>query len=168
MSTLTLQDLFLDSLADIYYAEKQLTKALPKMAKAATDEGLKSALQAHLMETERHVEKVEAVFAAFGQEPKSKKCHAILGIIDEAEEMISENKKSPTINAAIIFAGQKAEHYEISSYGGLHEWAKLLGNQAGADILEEILEEEKEADAKLTELAEENCNQAALTEVETA
>lgn len=160
----TLEDIFMDSLADMYYAEKQLVKALPKMAKAATDADLKAAIEAHLGETEGHVQKVEAVFAAFGQEPKAKKCHAILGIIAEAEEIISENKKSPGINAVIIFAGQKAEHYEISSYGGLREWAELLGNSKAAEILDEILDEEKAADAKLTKLAEEQCNEAAMLE----
>lgn len=160
----TFEDIFLDSLADMYYAEKQLVKALPKMAKAATHEDLKSAIEAHLAETQGHLEKVEAVFAAFGQQPRTKKCPAILGIIEEAEEMISENKKSPAINAVIIFAGQKAEHYEISSYGGLREWAQLLGNKQAASILEEILEEEKAADAKLTTLAKEHCNESAVAE----
>ncbi len=157
----TLEDLFLDSLADMYYAEKQLTKALPKMAKAATDEELQTAFECHLVETEGHVQKLETVFEAFGKSPKSKKCHAILGIISEAEEIASENKKSPTINAALIFAGQKAEHYEIASYGGLRDWARLLGNSQAAEILDEILDEEKAADKKLSDLAEEHCNEAA-------
>jgi ferritin-like metal-binding protein YciE len=160
MKTLTLEDLFLDSVADMYYAEQQLVKALPKMAKAATDEALQTAFETHLAETEGHVQTLEAVFAAFDKPAKSKKCHAILGIISEAEEIISENKKSPTINAALIFAAQKAEHYEIGSYGGLRDWAKLLGNAEAEDLLEEILEQEKAADQKLTELAE-NCNEAA-------
>jgi ferritin-like metal-binding protein YciE len=157
----TLEDLFLDSLADMYYAENQLTKALPKMAKAATHEQLRKAFETHLIETEGHVQKLELVFEALGQTPKSKKCHAILGIIKEADEIASENKKSPTINAALIFAGQKAEHYEIASYGGLRDWAKLLDNEEAANILDEILDEEKAADAKLSELAEENCNESA-------
>ena len=157
----TLDELFLDALADMYYAEKQLTKALPKMAEVATDEDLRDAFEAHLAETEGHVEKVEAVFAAFGRPAKSKKCPAIAGIIDEAEELISETKKSPTINAALIFAGQKAEHYEIASYGGLRDWAILLGNQTAADLLSEILAEEKAADAKLTKLAQDHCNELA-------
>jgi ferritin-like metal-binding protein YciE len=159
-----LEEVFMDSLADIYYAEKQLVKALPKMAKAATHDDLKSAIEAHLSETQGHVEKVETVFDAFGQVPKTKKCPAILGIIEEAEEMISDNKKSSAINAAIIFAGQKAEHYEISSYGGLRDWAKLLGNNQAAAILDEILKEEKAADAKLTNLANEHCNESAMME----
>jgi ferritin-like metal-binding protein YciE len=159
----TLEDLFLDSLADMYYAEHQLTKALPKMAKTATDGDLRAAFEAHLVETEGHIQKVEEVFEAFGKEPKSKKCPAIVGIIKEADEIAAENKKSPTINAALIFAGQKAEHYEIASYGGLRDWAKLLGNENAASILDEILDEEKAADAKLSELAEEHCNEAART-----
>jgi ferritin-like metal-binding protein YciE len=164
----TLEDLFLDSLADIYYAENQLVKALPKMAKAATDEKLRAAFEAHLTETEGHVQKVEAVFEAFDKTPKSKKCQAILGLIKEADEIASENKKSPTINAALIFAGQKVEHYEIASYGGLRDWAKLLGNENAAGIIEEILQEEKAADDKLTELAEERCNESATNPSEEA
>ena len=157
----TLQDLFLDSLADIYYAENQLVKALPKMAEAATDEGLREAFTAHLAETEGHVQKVEQIFELFGESPKSKKCPAIVGIIKEASEMMSENKKSPTLNAALIFAGQKAEHYEIASYGGLREWAKQLDNEEASELLNEILEEEKAADNKLTTLAEDHCNEMA-------
>ena len=153
----TLEDLFLDSLADIYYAENQLTKALPKMAKAATCDKLKKAILAHLKETEGHVKKVESVFELLGKKPKSKKCPAILGIIKEANEIASENKKSPTINAALIFAAQKAEHYEIASYGGLREWARQLENEEAADLLDEILDEEKAADNKLTALAEAHC-----------
>lgn len=162
----TLEDLFLDSLADMYYAEHQLTKALPKMAKAATHQHLRAAFEAHLTETEGHVQKLEEVFEAFGKKPKSKKCPAILGIINEADEIASENKKSPTINAALIFAGQKAEHYEIASYGGLRNWAKLLGNEAAAGLIEEIMEEEKAADAKLTALADEHCNESARNQAE--
>ncbi len=157
----TLEDLFLDSLADMYYAEKQLTKALPKMAKTATHEDLRAAFESHLAETKGHVMKVEEVFQAFDKMPKSKKCPAILGIIKEADEIASENKKSPTINAALIFAGQKAEHYEIASYGGLRDWAKLLGNENAANLIDEILDQEKAADVKLSELAEEHCNLSA-------
>jgi ferritin-like metal-binding protein YciE len=157
----TLEDLFLDSLADMYYAENQLTKALPRMAKTATHENLRAAFETHLTETEGHIQKLEQVFEVFGKKTKTKKCPAILGIIKEADEIASENKKSPTINAALIFAGQKAEHYEIASYGGLRDWAKLLGNEDAAGILDEILDEEKAADAKLSELAEEYCNESA-------
>jgi len=158
-----LEDLFLDALADAYYAEQQLVKALPKMAKEATHADLRAAFEAHFTETEHHVELCEQIFEIFGKEAKSKKCPAILGIIDEAEDLISENKKSPTINAALILAGQKAEHYEIASYGTLREWAKHLQNKDAADLLDEILDDEKAADAKLTKLAQEHCNPAAKT-----
>jgi ferritin-like metal-binding protein YciE len=157
----TLDDLLFDSLADMYYAEHQLTKALPKMAKAATNEDLRAAFESHLAETRGHVEKLEEVFETLGKTPKSKKCPAILGIIKEADEIASENKKSPTINAALIFAGQKAEHYEIASYGGLRDWAKLLGNDKAAGLLEEILNQEKAADSKLSSLATGHCNKSA-------
>jgi ferritin-like metal-binding protein YciE len=157
----TLQGLFLDSLADMNFAENQLVKALPKMAKAAKEADLRTAFESHLRETEGHVEKVAAIFSAFGQEPKLKKCPAILGIIKEAGELISENKKSPTIDAALIFAGQKAEHYEIASYGGLRDWARLLGQAEAARLLDEILDEEKAADAKLSHLAADHCNASA-------
>ena len=145
----------------MYYAENQLIKALPKMAKAATHDDLREAFEAHLQETEGHVRKVERVFELFGKKPKSKKCPAILGIIKEADEIASENKKSPTINAALVFAGQKAEHYEIASYGGLREWARQLENEDAATLLDEILEQEKSADNKLTSLAETHCNLSA-------
>src|SRR5882724_6343774 len=129
----TLQGLFLDSLEDMYYAESQLTQALPEMARAATHDHLRAAFETHLSETQGHIQKLEQVFEAFGKKPSSKKCHAILGIIKEAEEIAVENKKSPTINAALIYAGQEAEHYEIASYGGLRDWAKLLGNEDAAN-----------------------------------
>ena len=157
----TLKDLFLDSLADIYYAEQQLVRALPKMAKAATDDQLQEAFESHLQETEGHVTKVESVFAEFDQKARSKKCPAIVGLVEEADKMASENKHSPTIDAALIAAAQKVEHYEIATYGSLKEWAGILGEDVAADILEEILEQEKAADATLTELARSHCNAAA-------
>ncbi|HTR42715.1 MAG TPA: ferritin-like domain-containing protein [Pseudomonadales bacterium] len=156
-----LEDLFLDALADAYYAEQQLEKALPKMAKEATHNDLRAAFESHLSETVHHAELCEEIFELFGQKPKAKKCPAILGIIDEAEDLISENKKSPTINAALILGGQKAEHYEIASYGTLREWARHLQREDAAELLDEILEQEKAADAKLTRLAQEQCNRAA-------
>jgi ferritin-like metal-binding protein YciE len=162
-----LENLFLDGLADMYYAEQQLEKALPKMAEAATHQELRDAFESHLAETRGHAEKIEQIFELFGQKAKAKRCPAILGIIDEAEELISENKKSPTINAALIFGGQKAEHYEIGSYGALREWAKLLGREEAADLIEEILDEEKAADAKLNKLAD-RCNTAAKSDMKMA
>jgi ferritin-like metal-binding protein YciE len=157
----TLQDLFLDALADLYYAEQQLEKALPKMAKAATHEDLKAAFESHLIETAGHVEKCEQIFEVFGEKPKTKRCPAILGIIDEAEDLISENKKSPTINAALILGGQKAEHYEIASYGTLREWAKHMQRDEAVRLIDEILAQEKAADNKLTKLAVDHCNMSA-------
>lgn len=156
-----LEDLFIDALQDMYYCEQQLEKALPKMAKAATHDDLKQAFESHLTETQEHVQKCEQIFELMGQKAKTKRCPAILGIIDEAEELISDNKKSATINAALILGGQKAEHYEIASYGTLREWAKHLGREDAAQVLDEILEDEKAADAKLTKLAQERCNKAA-------
>jgi ferritin-like metal-binding protein YciE len=163
----TLQDLFLDALADLYYAEQQLEKALPKMAKAATHDDLKAAFEAHLAETQGHVQKCEQIFEIFGAKAKTKRCPAILGIIDEAEDLISENKKSPTINAALVLGGQKAEHYEIASYGTVREWAKQLQRPDAVRLIDEILVEEKAADAKLTKLAKEHCNKAAQSGEET-
>jgi ferritin-like metal-binding protein YciE len=160
----TLQDLFLDSLADMYYAENQLVKALPKMAAVATHEDLREAFETHLGETEGHVAKLEQVFEEFGEKPRSKKCAAILGIIKEAKEIISENKKSSTINAALIYAAQKAEHYEIASYGTLREWARHLQKDEAADLINEILDQEKAADEKLTQLAQTHCNESAANE----
>jgi len=161
----TLKELFLSELADMYDAEHRITKALPKLVKAATNEELKNALQAHLEETEGHVTKLEQVFAAFGEKPKAKKCEATVGLLKEGDEIASENKNSPTINAAIISAGQKVEHYEIASYGCLKEWASLLNNQEAVELIQEILEQEKHADQKLGELAT-NCNQEALGDEE--
>lgn len=162
------EQLFLDAISDMYYAEKQLTEALPKMAKAATNEELREGFESHLAETRGHVQKLEQVFELFGQKAKAKRCPAILGIIDEAEELISDNKKKPTINAALIFGAQKAEHYEIASYGALREWAKLLGREDAADLIDEILIEEKAADTKLNKLALDKCNQAGNSDMKMA
>lgn len=156
-----LEDLFLDALADIYYCEQQLEKALPKMAKMATHADLKMAFEAHLRETEGHAQKCEQIFEMFGKKAKAKRCPAILGIIDEAEDLISENKKSPTINAALVLGGNKVEHYEIATYGTLRDWAKSLQREDAARVLDGILAEEKSADAKLTKLGLEHCNTAA-------
>lgn len=149
----TLKDLFLDELADMYDAEHRIIKALPKLAKAATCEQLKAAFLSHLEETKGQVSKLEKVFQAFGVKAKAKKCAATVGLLAEGAEIAADNKGELTINAALISAGQKVEHYEIASYGCLHEWAKLLGNATAADLLEEILEQEKTADKSLGELA---------------
>jgi ferritin-like metal-binding protein YciE len=158
----TLQDLFLDELSDIYDAERRIVKALPKMAKAATCEKLQAAIKAHLKETEGHVTKVEQVFECFGEKPRGKTCEATVGLLEEADEVAEEFHGSPALNAALIAAAQKVEHYEIASYGCLHEWAGVLGNEEATSILEEILSEEKAADESLTELAISSSNEEAL------
>jgi len=160
----TLKDLFLDELADMFDAEHRLTKALPKMAKAATHDELREAFEGHLEETEGHVRKVEQVFECFGKSAKSKKCEAIVGLLEEGYEIASDNKGEPTINAALISAAQKVEHYEIASYGCLREWSEQLGNEKATQLLQEILDEEKGADSKLTDLARQCCNQSAQNE----
>jgi ferritin-like metal-binding protein YciE len=149
----TLKDLFLDELSDMYDAEHRIIKALPKLIEAATCEELQSALKSHLQETEGQVGKLEQVFAAFGEKPKATKCPAMVGILDEGHDLVTENKKSPTINAAIVCAAQKVEHYELATYGCLHAWANLLDKPEAADLIEEILDEEKTADRTLNELA---------------
>ncbi len=149
-----LRETFLEELADIYDAEKQLTKALPKMAKAAEHEELRNALEEHLEETEGHVERLEQVFEIFGESAKGKKCKAMQGLVQEAESLIKEEEG----DAAYIAAAQKVEHYEIAAYGTLRTWANHLGEEEAVRLLEETLEEEKAADEKLTTLAEDAIN----------
>src|SRR5476651_2743983 len=158
----TLKDLFLDELKDMYDAEHRIIKALPKLAKAATCEKLKAAFLAHLEETKGQVTKLEKVFQSFGESAKAKKCEATVGLLKEGDEIAAENKGEPTINAALISAGQKVEHYEIASYGCLHEWAGLLGYNQAAGLLNDILDQEKAANETLTELARSENNEKAL------
>lgn len=160
----TLNDLFLDELADMYDAEQRIVKALPKMVKAATCPDLKKAIQAHLKQTEGHVKKVEQVFQSFGEKARGQTCEATVGLLEEGDEIAAEFKGSPAINAALISAAQKVEHYEIASYGCLHEWAGLLDNDKAAGLLQEILDEEKAADHSLTGLARAGINDESLTE----
>lgn len=157
----TLEQLFLDELADMNDAEHRLTRALPKMVRLATHEELRQAFQSHLDETERHVKRISDVFEAFGKKARAKKCEAIAGLIKEADEIASDNQGCPTINAALISAAQKIEHYEIASYGCLVEWAEQLGNDEAAELLQETLNEEKSADKALTGLARQCCNESA-------
>lgn len=167
----TMESLFLDELADIYDAETRLVRALPKMVKAARHGELREAFQSHLDETEQQVEKLSAVFEAFDRTPHGRKCAAMVGLIKEAEELMSDNKGSPTLDAALILAAQKVEHYEMATYGALRDWASQLGNQAAADVLQEILDEEKAADETLTDLARSCCNpeaQEAASETKSA
>lgn len=160
----TLQDLFFNELADIYDAERRIAKALPKMIKAATSERLKKAFELHLKQTEVHAKKVVEVFACFDRKAKAKTCEATVGLLKEGEEIAAEFGGSPAINAALIAAAQKVEHYEMASYGCLHEWAKLLGNNRAADLLQEILDEEGETNKLLTELARTSSNYDAMGE----
>ena len=158
----TLKELFLDELADMYDAERRTVKALPKMAKAGTCEKLKKAILFHLKETEGHVTKLEQVFQCFDEPAKGKTCEATVGLLKEGDEIASDFKGSPAINAALIAAAQKVEHHEIASYGALHEWAGLLGKNEAAGLLQEILGEEKAANDALTELARSSSNAEAL------
>ncbi|HUG11994.1 MAG TPA: ferritin-like domain-containing protein [Opitutaceae bacterium] len=158
----TLKDLFFDGLADMYDAEQRIAAALPKMAKAATCGELKEAIQSHQKETESHVKKLEQVFQCFDRKAKGKTCEATVGLLKEADEIATEFKGSPAINAALIGVAQKVEHYEIASYGCLHEWAELLDNEKAADLLQEILEQEKHSNEALNELAHSSLNEEAL------
>jgi ferritin-like metal-binding protein YciE len=154
----TMNDLFLHQLQDIYYAEKQLVKALPKMAEKATDKQLKQGFLTHLDETTVHVQRLEQVFQMIGAEVKAVDCPAIDGIIKEANETAGEVADKSVLDAALINAAQAAEHYEIVRYGSLIAWAKQLGRNDAASVLAKTLEEEKATDKKLTTLAESKIN----------
>lgn len=162
-----LEKLFTDQLKDIYWAEKQLIKALPKMKKAATTDELMTAIEEHLAQTEEHVSRLEEVFEMCGKKAQAKKCDGMEGLVKEGESVIEETEKGTmTRDAGIIMAAQKVEHYEIATYGTLVQFAKTLGMDDAAELLEQTLEEEKETDQKLTELAEANINQEAEQEKE--
>jgi ferritin-like metal-binding protein YciE len=158
----TLKDLFLEELADRYDAEKRLLIAMPKMIKAATCTHLQKLLQSHWKETAGHVKALEKVFRSFGEKPRVKKCEATIGLLKEGEEVVSDNKGWPVLNAAIISVAQKVEHYEIATYGCLRGWARLLGNPEAAGFLQEILVEEKAVNHALSELARSRSNNEAL------
>ena len=157
----TLQDLLIEELHDIYDAENQILKALPKMSKAASAPELKQAFDQHLKQTQTHVERLDRVFQQFGQKPKGKTCPAILGILEEGEEIIKEYKGSPALDAGLIAAAQAVEHYEITRYGTLLAWAKQLGLGEAEGLIKETLVEEENTDELLSELAEEAVNPAA-------
>jgi ferritin-like metal-binding protein YciE len=161
-----LMKLFEASLKDIYWAEKALTRAIPKMVKKATSDELVQALENHLGETEQQVEKVEQVFDIIGCKAVAKKCDAMNGLIKEAESIMKETESGAMRDAGIIAAAQKVEHYEIASYGTLRTFATTLGLDDAARLLDEILDEEKAADSKLTEVAESTINVRAAEEVE--
>ncbi len=149
----TLQDLYLDELRDIYDAENQLTKALQKMAKSASNEELKAAFEQHLEQTEEHISRLERIFEELDEKPKGTKCEAMKGLIEEGKRMMEESNDEDVRDAAMIAAAQKVEHYEIATYGTLRTYAEMLGHDDQADLLQETLDEEKDTDENLTELA---------------
>jgi ferritin-like metal-binding protein YciE len=149
-----LTELFLEELADVYSAEQQLIKALPKMAEAANSPELKEAIESHLEETEEHARRIEQVFEVFEEKPYAKKCKAMAGLVAEGEDIIGEDGDPNLKDAGIIAAAQKVEHYEIAAYGTLRTWAALLEKDEAENLLEETLEEERSADEKLTGIAE--------------
>jgi ferritin-like metal-binding protein YciE len=161
MAMKSMEELFHALLQDVYYAEKELTKALPKMAKEAESDELRKAFTDHEKETEGHVKRLEQAFEMIDKPAKGKKCEAILGIVAEGKEMIDEVDDEHTLDAALIAAAQAAEHYEIARYGTLHAWAKQLNKPQLARLLNETLEEEKHADVLLTKIAERSVNQHA-------
>jgi ferritin-like metal-binding protein YciE len=162
----SLDDLLQEELKDLYDAEKQLTKALPKMVKKSTAGELKEAFEEHLRQTEQHVERLEQVFELMEMPARGKKCKGMQNLIAEGDEMISEAEDDSTRDALLIAAAQKVEHYEIAGYGTVRTWASLLGKDDVAGILEETLDEEKDADQKLTTIAESFVNQSAAEETE--
>ena len=157
----TLHDAFLDELRDAYDAEKQLLKALPKMAKAADSDELRTAFQTHLQETQGHAERLEQVFASLEEKVRGKHCDGMAGIIEEGKAVLEEDFEGTTLDACLIASAQRAEHYEMAAYGTLVAWAKAMGHEEAAGLLEEILEEEKATDEKLTQIAESGINQEA-------
>ncbi len=162
-----LLEFFHGEIKDIYWAEKHLLKAIPKMAKAATSGELKEAFNNHLMETKGHVERLEQVFEILGEKPQAKKCEAMEGITKEGDSIVEETESgTSTRDVGLILAGQKVEHYEISTYGGLAQLARNLGQDDIANILETTLNEEKTADETLTAIAEDNVNYDAAQEKE--
>ncbi|MCX2721632.1 ferritin-like domain-containing protein [Roseibium salinum] len=154
----TLSDLFYETLRDIYYAERKIVKALPKMARAANSDDLKQAFEHHKDETEGHVERLQKVFDIFGKRAQGKTCEAIEGIISEAEEIMDSYKGSAALDAGLIASAQAVEHYEITRYGTLKQWAEQLGLKDAARLLDETLKEESKADEKLTKVAQSAAN----------
>jgi ferritin-like metal-binding protein YciE len=148
-----LKELYVDELKDLYSAENQLVKALPKMAKAATSEDLRTGFEKHLEQTKRHVSRLEQIFEALGESPKGKKCKGMEGLINEGQEMMEEDLEREGLDAGLISAAQRVEHYEIAGYGTVATYAKLLGENHAEGLLRETLNEEKQTDQKLTELA---------------
>ncbi|MDI6024750.1 ferritin-like domain-containing protein [Corticibacterium sp. UT-5YL-CI-8] len=159
----TLEDLFHDTLKDIYYAERKILKALPKMERAAQSDELKAAFQKHRDETEGHVERLQQVFEILGKRPRGKTCDAIEGIVSEGEEIMEEYKDTAALDAGLISAAQAVEHYEMTRYGTLKRWAEELGLTDAATLLDATLQEETKTDSDLTKLAESSANDRANT-----
>jgi ferritin-like metal-binding protein YciE len=157
----TLHDAFLDELRDAYDAEKQLLKALPKMAKAASADELRAAFEAHLEETKVQVDRLEQVFASLDEKVRGKHCDGIAGIIEEGKSVMEESFDDATMDACLIASGQRAEHYEMAAYGTLIAWARTMGHTQAARLLQQTLDEEKAADEKLSGLADDGINQEA-------
>jgi len=157
-----LQDLFVEELRDLYNAENQLLKALPKMAKKASSPDLQNAFQTHLKETEGHVKRLEQIFDKMGKKPTGKKCKAMEGLIEEGKEMMSEDAEPEVLDAGLISAAQRVEHYEIAGYGTVRTYAKVLGDEQAAKLLQQTLDEEGATDKKLTQLAERSINVEAM------
>lgn len=162
----TLNKLYIEELRDLYSAENQLLKALPKMAKGASSAELKQAFEDHLEETKGHVDRLDEIFKGLDQSPKGKTCKAMKGLVEEGSEILEEEGEESVLDAGIIAAAQKVEHYEIASYGTVRTWATLLGEEEAAELLQQTLDEEGEADKHLNELAEEIVNPEALSESE--
>ena len=159
-----LDELFHDTLKDIYYAEKKILSALPKMAKAAQNDDLTAAFEKHKAETEGQISRLEQVFELIDQKPQGKKCAAIEGILEEGQEIIKEYKSSPALDAGLVSAAQAVEHYEIARYGTLRTWAEELGLEDASKLLQETLDEEEATDQALTQIAESVVNQEAQSE----
>lgn len=153
MSVESIQDLFVEELKDLYSAEKQITKALPKMAKAASSDELRQAFESHLEETNGHVDRLEQIFEVLGKSSRGKTCEGMKGLLSEGAELIDEIEKGDVLDAGLISAAQRVEHYEISGYGSVRAYAELLGNSQVADLLQATLDEEKAADEKLTQIS---------------
>ena len=153
MAVRSLENLLLDELRDLYSAEKQITKALPKMAKATSTQELRAAFEEHLTQTEGQIARLEQVFELMGHSARAKKCVAMEGLIEEAKEFLEEDMEPAVLDAALIAAAQKVEHYEIASYGTARTWAQEVGQQEAADLLQQTLNEESETDQKLSRLA---------------
>jgi len=157
----TLHDAFIDELHDTYDAEKQLTKALPKLAKAATSTDLRKAFESHLQETKGHIERLEQVFGSLDEKVRGKHCEGIAGIIEEGKSIMEEDFDESTMDACLIAAGQRTEHYEMAAYGTLVAWAQAMGHDEAASLLQQNLDEEKATDKKLSSIAEGGINQEA-------